>query len=69
MEDLGAQIGKAAGVLWRALEGSTGWVGLTKLRIQTGLSSDMLQRAIGWLAREGKIQFQVTGKAVKIMLK
>ncbi len=69
MDDLSAQIGQAAGVLWRALEGSTSWTTATQLRNRMGLSNDMLQRALGWLAREGKIQFEVSGKVVKVMLK
>ncbi len=69
MEDLGAQIGEAAGAVWRALEGSTSWTTVTQLRNRTSLSSDMLQRALGWLAREGKIQFEVSGKVVKVMLR
>jgi hypothetical protein len=69
MDDLGAQIGEAAGAVWRALEGSTSWTTATQLRNRTSLSSDMLQRALGWLAREGKIQFEVSGKVIKVMLK
>ncbi len=69
MEDLSAQIGEAAGVLWHALEGSTSWVTATQLRNRTALSNDMLQRALGWLAREGKIQLELSGKVVKVMLK
>ncbi len=69
MDDLGAEIGQAAGEVWRALEGATGWTTATQIRNRTSLSSDMLQRALGWLAREGKVQFEVSGKVVKVMLK
>ena len=69
MDDLNAQIGEAAGVLFRALEGNTNWSTVTQLRNRTALSNDLLQRALGWLAREGKIQFEVSGKVVKVMLR
>jgi hypothetical protein len=69
MDDLTAKIGDAAGVLWSALEGSTSWMTITQLRNRTALSNDMLQRAVGWLAREGKLAFEVSGKVVKVMLK
>jgi len=69
MDDLSAQIGAAAGTVWRALEGSTGWVTVAQLRNQTALPNDMVQRALGWLAREHKVQFEVSGKVVKVMLR
>ena len=69
MDDLSAQIGEAAGTVWRALEGSTGWVTAAQLRKQTSLSNDAFQRALGWLARESKVQFEVSGKVVKVMLR
>jgi hypothetical protein len=69
MDDLSAQIGVAAGAVWRALEEATSWTTATRLRNRTSLSNDMLQRALGWLAREGKVQFEVSGKVVKVMLK
>lgn len=69
MDDLSAQIGEAAGAVWRALEGSTSWTTVTQLRNQTSLSNDVLQRALGWLARESKIQFEVSGKVIKVMLR
>jgi hypothetical protein len=69
MDDLSAQIGEAAGLVWRALEGSTSWVTVSQLRNRTAISADMIQRALGWLARESKVQFQVSGKIVKVMLR
>jgi hypothetical protein len=69
MDDISAQIGEAAGTVWRALEGSTSWTTLTQLRNRAALTNDQLQRALGWLAREGKIQFQVAGRVVKVMIR
>jgi hypothetical protein len=69
MNDVSAQIGEAAGAVWRALEGGTSWTTLTQLRNRTALTNDMLQRAIGWLAREGKLQFEITGRIVKVMIR
>jgi hypothetical protein len=69
MDDVSAQIGEAAGAVWRALEGGTSWTTLTQLRNRTALTNDMLQRALGWLSREGKLQYQVAGRVVKVMIR
>jgi hypothetical protein len=33
------------------------------------LSADLLLAAVGWLAREEKLEFNVSGKSVKLSLK
>ena len=49
-----AKIGEAAGKIWQALK-ANGSLGRTQLAKATGLSGDLLNQGIGWLAREGKI--------------
>lgn len=53
-----ARIGEAAGKIWQALhaDGPMRRSGIAKA---TGLSGDLLNQGIGWLAREGKIASQM----------
>ena len=52
-----AQIGEAAGKVWQALH-TGGPMGKEQIRKATRLSSDLLNHAIGWLARESKLTFE-----------
>ena len=49
-----AKIGEAAGRIWQALH-ANGPMGKAQLAKVTGLSGDLLNQGIGWLAREGKL--------------
>ena len=62
------EIGVAAGKVWEALKGSDG-LSLAQLKKKVGGSSDLLNQAVGWLAREGKIVMEKKGNAVKLTLK
>ena len=53
-------IGKHAGIVWRRWAHNRRWE-YNELKEATGLSDRDLNAAIGWLAREDKIQFE-TGK-------
>jgi hypothetical protein len=48
-------IGEAAGLVWQALSGN-GIANAKELSRKTGLKPKQLERAIGWLAREKKLQ-------------
>lgn len=50
------QIGRNAGILWRLLSDQRKW-GYEELKEASGLSHYELCTAIGWLAREDKIEF------------
>ena len=50
-------IGENAGIIWRKLNGENRKWEYNELKEATGLSGSDLNAAIGWLAREGKIQF------------
>lgn len=54
-------LGVSAGRVWKALS-ETSQVSATKLSETTGLDRNEIQRAIGWLAREGKIRVERKGK-------
>ena len=49
-------IGLNAGIVWRLLDDNKRWE-YNDLKAASGLSDRDLNAAIGWLAREGKIQF------------
>jgi len=50
-----ANIGENAGAIWGAL--SNGALGLKALKKATKLKNEDLYLALGWLAREGKVNF------------
>jgi hypothetical protein len=62
------EIGIAAGLVWSALD-RQGTLTLAKLRQKTGLSVELVNRAIGWLAREDKLEFQKKARSLVISLK
>jgi hypothetical protein len=64
----GDAIGYAAGDVWGALHGK-GWQTLAAVKKATDSPSDLTLMAIGWLAREGKLDFAASGKTVKLTLK
>lgn len=55
------RIGSAAGVVWQTLN-SSGELTMPKLIRVSGLSRDLVLSGMGWLAREGKLQFQQRGR-------
>jgi hypothetical protein len=48
------QIGEAAGAVWHALD-EQGPMSYARLVERVGLNRDMVMQAVGWLAREGKV--------------
>jgi hypothetical protein len=62
------EIGENAGLVWKALlqKGSQTASGLKK---HTGLDDKKLCLALGWLAREGKINFRPEKRSTMIDLK
>jgi hypothetical protein len=66
---LGAeQIGLTAGAVWLYLS-DKGETSLATLKKEVSASADLVLAAIGWLAREEKLEFTVSGKTVKVALK
>jgi hypothetical protein len=63
-----AEIGEAAGKVWSYLD-SHGQTTVAKLKAGAKLPDDLLQQAIGWLAREGKIVLERKGRTVSVSLR
>ena len=62
------QIGETAGVIWFYLT-EEGEASLATIKKDLSMSDNLLLAAIGWLAREEKLEFAVSGKTVNISLK
>jgi hypothetical protein len=63
-----ARIGETAGVLWHLLD-EKGPLPLTKLLKECDEPRDLVMQAIGWLAREDKIQMDDESRNKTISLK
>ncbi len=61
-------IGEAAGAIWTYLD-KNGDASVSKVAKETGLGKTEVQRAIGWLAKEGKLAFEVNGRTETLSLK
>jgi hypothetical protein len=57
-------IGLAAGDVFRFLE-ANGPAAASQIKKGTGHKDALLNQAVGWLAREGKIRKQIDGKTVR----
>lgn len=60
-------IGNSAGVIWEFLN-DNGPSSANKISTETGLSKNDLQRGLGWLTCEGKLNFEVKGRTETISL-
>ena len=60
------KIGAAAGEVWKALN-SSGAVSKAQLSRETGLSPDLTNLAVGWLAREDKLIFEQSRKGEEVL--
>ena len=61
-------IGEAAGKIWHYLD-ENGEASVTKVATETGLGKNEVQRAIGWLLKEDKLQIETIGRAETLSLK
>ncbi len=61
------EIGNAAGVVWEFLD-QQGDTVLVTLKDRTGLSEGILLMALGWLAREEKVNLLKEGRTIRISL-
>lgn len=61
-------IGEAAGRIWHYLN-DNGEASVTKLISETGLGKNEVQRAIGWLLKEDKLNIETVGRTETISLK
>jgi hypothetical protein len=63
-----AEIGNAAGTIWRYLE-PRGQTPLGRLKQGTRLSVQLLFMGLGWLAREGKLDFAKDKRGFRVSLR
>lgn len=61
-------IGLWAGATWNALNDANGTLTVKGLKKATKLKEKELYAAIGWLAREGKVNVSETEKEVEVTL-
>lgn len=60
-------IGLAAGDIWKALKGH-GEVNAAQLSKMLNMKSALVYQALGWLAREDKINYRVKGEKIFVSL-
>ncbi len=58
-------IGEAAGYVWGALA-EKGPMTVAALKQACPVSGDLVLAAIGWLAREDKLEFETSGRTLKV---
>ncbi|KAF3984613.1 MAG: winged helix-turn-helix domain-containing protein [Methylococcales symbiont of Hymedesmia sp. n. MRB-2018] len=61
-------IGVAAGKIWEYLNNKDA-TSVSKVTKETGLSKNEVQRAIGWLAKEDKLNIETEGRTELLSLK
>jgi len=62
-------IGDAAGKIWKYLD-KNGEASVSKITKETGLARNDVQRAIGWLAKENNLNFEIiNGRTEMLSLK
>lgn len=66
--EMGAEIGNAAGAIWRVLA-DKGPMPLTQLKRQAGITEQLLLMAIGWLAREDKLAITKDRRTLRVGLR
>jgi hypothetical protein len=63
-----AHIGETAGMVWKALA-DNGPMSMAKLVKTVGQPRDTVMQALGWLAREDKLNFEEEGRSRIISLR
>lgn len=53
-------IGESAGIIWNLLQSESRKWDYQEIKQTTGLSDRIINAAIGWLAREGKLSIEET---------
>lgn len=53
-------IGESAGIIWNLLQSESQKWDYQEIKQATGLSDRIINAAIGWLAREGKLSIEET---------
>ena len=61
------EIGSNAGIIWRLMNNNSSWT-LDELKEKSGLSPEQVWSALGWLAREDKVEFDSNSNEKKVYL-
>lgn len=61
-------IGQVAGEIWHRLD-SCGHQSISQLKKSISAPPDVIMAAVGWLAREDKVQFEKSGRSTKVGLR
>ena len=61
-------IGEVAGKIWTYLD-QNGPASVNKITTETGENKNDIQRAIGWLLKEDKLNIELVGRAETLSLK
>jgi hypothetical protein len=62
------QIGEVAGEIWHLLA-EHGGQGLAALKNSIDAPAELVLAAVGWLAREGKLNFATSGRSLNVSLR
>jgi hypothetical protein len=62
------QIGESAGAVWHALS-ENGPLSYAKLVERVGGNRDVVMQAVGWLAREGKVEIEESKRGKVVVLR
>ena len=62
------QIGEIAGDIWKLLSEKDGQ-NMTAIKSSIDAPADVVAAAVGWLAREDKIEFNTSGRTVNVRLR
>ncbi|HLY63448.1 MAG TPA: winged helix-turn-helix domain-containing protein [Terriglobia bacterium] len=66
--EINGKVGEAAGKVWQALS-SEGPQTVSQLKTKLNGSSEVVNFALGWLAREDKVEIEQVKKSFKVKLK
>ncbi|MCI0499613.1 MAG: winged helix-turn-helix domain-containing protein [Planctomycetales bacterium] len=61
-------IGQAAGIIWSMLAKATAPINIADIPKKTNLTSQVAYQGLGWLAREGKLEYQQKGRSIYVSL-
>lgn len=67
-ENCTQQIGETAGQVWHTLHEEGQPLSLAQLAKKVGGNRDTVMQAVGWLAREGKVVVEDTGRSKTVSL-
>jgi hypothetical protein len=62
------KIGQAAGAIWHTLANASKPMNITDIPKKSKLSTPLAYQGLGWLAREGKIQYHQQGRTTLVSL-